>query len=250
MCYSEKLNRDLGGHQTQYGWVLVGHKAILECEKHPGEFRALYQGSPGKRPDRYDPLNPWQYYYTGFGLTFEDPTAEKVHYHYQFRKAVEDEHGFHVGGSVRGGFKGLLKSIDARDRKGRHGEPVARFIRRHSMKYHIMRVLVPEWTIRDNHATVMMALPPGKYETEADIMDVAEFAWKADEKNRAAKRKLDESMAVQIPSLMPPTIDQIVKQRDSKVEKITAMYQTVSSLPSVNWVANYSNVYAPYRPKK
>src|SRR6185503_4784379 len=150
MCYSEKLKTDLNAYQTEKGWVFVGHKAILECEQHPGQYRAIYQGPKGDRPDKDDVFGMMYHWQMSYMYSFGG-SRDNVHYHFKFGDPVEDKHGFHMGASRRGGLKGLFKSLSVADKD--RWEPKARYIRRNCIKYHIIRVLAPEWTIEDNHAT-------------------------------------------------------------------------------------------------
>jgi len=166
MCYSEELKKDMNAYQTDKGWVLVGYKAVVECEEHPGKYRALYQGP--KNDQRGDSLYYWVY-----------GGQENVHYHYEFGKPLDDKHGFHLGASRRGAMKGLIRSTGTGGSWGnRDWEPKARYIRRNSIKWHVIRCLVPQDAVEENHATTMMALPPGERETWVDVQTIVDYQWK------------------------------------------------------------------------
>lgn len=176
MCYSEELKKDLSAYKTDKGWVLVGAKAVVECEEHPGKYRALYQGM--KNPQRGD---NWYGYLNMAYFSWMGEKPETVHYHYEFGKPLEDEHGFHLGANRRGAMRGLIRSTSTQndpytDRK--NWEPVARYIRRNSIKWHIIRCLVPEDAVEENHATTMMAIAPGQRESWSDVQAIAEYQYK------------------------------------------------------------------------
>lgn len=197
MCYSETLKSDLGAYKTDYGWVLVGVKAMVKVNQSPGYYCALKRFDPDAL--RFFNRMP------SSGAPITNDTLSRLdnfgNYVYAFDVPMRDEHGFHLGASRRGALKAALnfferprhtwprKCIDCRqsaqawsyldpwfDVPCMHVKVTTRAaqVRQEWGKRLVTtRVLVPEIAVEHNHAHVATFIRPGQHETESQIADVA-----------------------------------------------------------------------------
>ena len=209
MCYSEQLDRDLDAflvsatdiNAPRDRWVYTGWKSAARVEEE------VNVPIPDWTTDWLDgdkvPMTSPRHSISRARLIAHNRYRAFYNSHYEFPlgQPVEDEHGFHVGASKRGALRATMKmcgwingvqsnawqlrGVASWGTPGRCIDPTSCV---HSTRAAacrklpgggpvLLRVLVPEIAVVDNHARVAAFYPvDGPAPTQSDAINVAHFA--------------------------------------------------------------------------